>query len=125
MASLHVCDPVAVPLSVLEELQQLRAALAQLRKDNDRLRRDNHPLQTSDATGAAASQVGPDAQAAVVLLNKHAGLSYGKIAQVLTAFFGITLTRGACTQIVLRAGERLQPAHEEIRRHLAESEQIT
>jgi transposase len=87
--------------------------------------RGRHPLQTSDATGAAASQVGPDAQAAVVLLNKEAGLSYGKIARVLSAFFGITLTRGACTQMVLRAGERLRPADEEIRQRLAESEQVT
>ena len=82
-------------------------------------------MQTSDAVGAAASQLGPDAQAAIVVLNKDAGLSYGKIARVLTVFFGITLTRGACTQIVLRAGERLQPAYEEIRQRLAESKQIT
>jgi transposase len=87
--------------------------------------RGRHPLQTSDATGAAASQVGPDAQAAVVLLNKHAGLSYGKVAWVFDALFGIRLTRGACTQIVLRAGERLQPAYAEIRQHLAESKQVT
>jgi transposase len=32
-----------------------------------------HPLQTSDALGAAASQLGPDAQAAVVELNKQGG----------------------------------------------------
>src|SRR5207244_967766 len=32
-----------------------------------------HPLQTSDALGAAASQLGPDAQAAAVHLNKVAG----------------------------------------------------
>ncbi len=82
-------------------------------------------MQTSDATGAAASQVGPDAQTAVVVLNKHAGLSYGKVAWVFDALFGITLTRGACTQIVLRAAERLQPAYEEIRQRLAESQQIT
>jgi transposase len=87
--------------------------------------RGRHPLQTSAATGACASQVGPDAQAAIVLLNKEAGLSYGKIAHVLTVFFGITLTRGACTQIVLRAGERLQPADAEIRQRLAESPQVT
>jgi transposase len=42
--------------------------------------RGRHPLQTSDATGAAQSQLGPDAQAAVVDLNKRAGMSYGKIA---------------------------------------------
>jgi transposase len=245
MASIRVCDPVSVPLSVLEELRQLRAALEQLRQDNDRLRRDNdrlqrelnrtradleqarrqakrqaapfakgpprpkpnkpgrkagdrhgrhghrlppppdrldeahdaplpqvcpdcggpveethvdvqyqadlprrpvvrrfaihcgrcrrcgrscrgrHPLQTSDATGAAASQVGPDAQAAVVLLHEHAGLSYAKVAWVFDALFGIPLTRGAGTRIVLRAGRRLQPAYEEIRRRLAGSKQVT
>jgi transposase len=36
-------------------------------------------LQTSDALGAAAAQLGPDAQAAVVDLNKQAGLSHGKV----------------------------------------------
>jgi len=44
--------------------------------------RGRHPLQTSDAVGAAASQIGPDAQAAVVVLNKQAGLSYAKLARV-------------------------------------------
>jgi transposase len=80
--------------------------------------RGRHPLQTSDATGAAASQVGPDAQAAVVLLNKQCGLSHAKVAGVLTTLFGIPLTRGASAQIVLRAGHRLAPAYQEIRQHL-------
>jgi transposase len=84
-----------------------------------------HPLQTSDATAAAASQVGPDAQAAVVYLNKHAGLSHGKIAQALRTLFGITLSRGACAQIVLRAGRRLQPAYHEIQEHLKTAAVIT
>ena len=84
-----------------------------------------HPLQTSDAIGAAASQVGPDAQAAVVYLNKHAGLSYGKVAHVLDTLFGLSLSRGACAQIVLRAGRRLQPAYQEIQQRLKNSEVIT
>lgn len=84
-----------------------------------------HPLQTSKAIGAAESQMGPDAQAAVVLLNKDAGLSYGKIAAFFGALFGIALTRGACAQIVLRAGRRLRPAYAEIQQRLKESEQIT
>src|SRR5712692_2399582 len=79
-----------------------------------RLVRGRHPLQTSDATGAAASQVGPDAQAAVVLLNKQGGLSHAKVATVLTDLFGIPLTRGAVSQILLRAGQRLRPAYEDI-----------
>jgi transposase len=82
-------------------------------------------LQTSDAVGAAASQVGPDAQAAVVLLNKHAGLSHVKVSRVFDALFGIALTRGACAQIVLRAGRRLLPAYQEVRRRLKESEGVT
>jgi transposase len=84
-----------------------------------------HPLQTSDAIGAAGSQIGPAAQAAVVVLNKDAGLPYGKIAAVFDSLFGIALTRGACAQIVLRAGQRLRPAYAEIQQRIKESEQIT
>lgn len=84
-----------------------------------------HPLQTSDALGAAASQLGPDAQAAVVQLNKEAGLSHGKIQACLGALFGISLTRGACAQIVLRAAGRLEPADEEICQKLKGSGQLT
>jgi transposase len=83
-----------------------------------------HPLQTSDALGAAASQIGPDAQAAVASLNKEAGLSHGKIAACLDTLFGIDLSRGASAQIVLRAGERLEPAYQEIRQATREAEQL-
>jgi transposase len=67
-----------------------------------------HPLQTSDALGAAASQLGPDAQAAVVGLNKQAGLSHGKITRLLHDLFGIGLTRGGSAHAVLRAGRRCE-----------------
>lgn len=73
-----------------------------------------HPLQTSDALGAAASQVGPDAQAAVAFLNKYCGLSYGKISKVFATLFGIQLTPGGAAQIVLRAGRRCEPAYRRI-----------
>jgi transposase len=245
MATIKVFDPVSVPLSVLEELQQLRALVEQLRQENERLRRENeglrgeldvarasldqarrqakrqaapfskgppkpqpkkpgrkagkahgrhghrlapspavvdevleaplpaacphcggsvrqtgvaaqyqteiprrplirrfnvhvgicstcdrrlqgqHPLQTSNALGAAASQIGPDAQAAVVVLNKTFGLSHLKIAAVFQALFGIALTRGASTQIVLRAGTRLQPAREEVRQEIKSAACLT
>lgn len=84
-----------------------------------------HPLQTSDALGAAASQVGPDAQAAVVTLNKEAGLSHGKVVAVLGGLFGIELTRGASAQIVLRAAGRLHSAHQEILREVKASPVVT
>jgi len=64
--------------------------------------------------GAAASQLGPDAQAAVVALNKTFGLSHVKVSKVFEVLFGIHLTRGASTQIVLRAADRLEPADAEV-----------
>jgi transposase len=87
--------------------------------------RGRHPLQTSDATGAAQSQLGPDAQAAVVYLNKRAGLSHGKIADTFHKFYGITLSRGACAQVVLRAGKILQPVYEQIKGRLIGSQHLT
>jgi transposase len=44
-----------------------------------------HPLQTSDALGAAAAQLGAEAIALVVVLNKQLGLSFGKIVTLLQA----------------------------------------
>jgi transposase len=87
--------------------------------------RGRHPLQTSDATGAAQSQLGADAQAAIVYLNKRAGMSHGKIADTFDKFFGITLTRGACAQVVVRAGQILQPVYEQIQERIIDSEHLT
>ena len=87
--------------------------------------RGRHPLQTSDATGSAASQLGPNAQAAVVFLNKQAGLSHGKVSAVMTQMCQVPLTRGASAQIVLRAAARLQPAYDEIRASIRDSEYLT
>jgi len=93
----------------------------------DRCRRriqGRHPLQTSDATGAAASQLGPDAQAAVVELNKDMGLPHGKVVGTFAKLFGIDLSRGASVQIVLRAGERLAPAYQDIVQEIQDTDQL-
>jgi transposase len=87
--------------------------------------RGRHPLQTSAATGAAQSQLGPDAQAAIVDLNKRAGMSYGKIADTFSRAFGMILTRGACAQVILRAAKILQPAYEQIKERIILSHHLT
>jgi transposase len=87
--------------------------------------RGRHPLQTSDATGAAQSQLGGDAQAAIVYLNKRAGMSHGKIADTFDKLFGITVTPGASAQVVLRAGKILEPVYEEIEEHIKSSKYLT
>jgi transposase len=87
--------------------------------------RGRHPLQTSAAVGAAQSQLGGDAQAAVVYLNKHAGLSHGKIADTFAKLFGIALTPGASAHIVLRAGRLLEPVCAQIRQRIKDSKHLT
>jgi transposase len=71
-----------------------------------------HPLQTSDALGAAAAQLGPDAQAAIVEFNKQGGMSHGKISRVFKTLFGIAITRGGSTHVVLRAARRAEPVYD-------------
>jgi len=73
-----------------------------------------HRQQTSDALGAAASQLGPDAQSAIAHLNKHAGLPHGKIAEFFAAFFGIKLSRSGACQAMLRAADRCEPIYQAI-----------
>ena len=83
-----------------------------------------HPLQTSDALGCCASQVGPEAQAAVVMLNKELGLSQGKISRFFQSFFGIKLTRGGSCQIMLRAAGRCEGNYQAIVKHVQQSRWI-
>ena len=77
-----------------------------------------HALQTSDALGAAASQLGPDLQAALVQLNKDAGCSHGKIQRLLRTLFGIELSRGGSVQAMLRAARRCAPVYQALLRAL-------
>lgn len=80
-----------------------------------------HPLQTSDALGCCASQLGPDAQALIVHLNKHAGLSQGKISDLFHTLFDITLTRGGVCQSMLRAARRCEDQYQTIVRQVRRS----
>src|SRR5262245_43531721 len=83
-----------------------------------------HPLQTSNALGAAAAQLGPDAQAAVVELNKQGGLSHGKVTRCLKSLFGIPLSRGGSVHTVLRAAARCEPVYESIRQVVGQSDWV-
>jgi transposase len=83
-----------------------------------------HRLQTSDALGCCASQIGPEAQAAVVTLNKELGLSQGKISRFFQMLFGIKLTRGGSCQIMLRAARHCEGNYQVIVRRVQRSEWI-
>lgn len=83
-----------------------------------------HALQTSDALGACASQLGPDAQAAAAHLNKRAGLSHGKVADFFRTLFGIPLSAGGSCQAVLRAGRRAEGNYRSIVDHVRASAHV-
>ncbi|CAN5300902.1 hypothetical protein BH11PLA2_BH11PLA2_53290 [soil metagenome] len=83
-----------------------------------------HPLQTSDAVGAAASQIGPEAQAAATILHTQFGLSHGKVSSLFLMLFGITLTRGASARIGLRTATRLEDDYDEILKDVRGSPEI-
>lgn len=74
-----------------------------------------HELQTSDALGAAASQLGPDTHAAIAIANKTLGLSHGKIKALLGEIFGLDLCRSTSCRSVLRTAARCQGPHQAIR----------
>jgi transposase len=70
-----------------------------------------HPLQTSDAVGAAAVQLGPRALAVAASFNKQLGLSFGKIETVFVDRFGLTVTRGALVRAVHRVAAKAHPTY--------------
>lgn len=80
-----------------------------------------HELQTSDVVGAAAAQLGPQAHAAMAMLNKELGLSHGKIQCCFELLFGIPVARSTSAHSVLRSGRRCEPAYEEIRSAVRQS----
>ena len=74
-----------------------------------------HPKQTSDALGAASNQIGPNAIALGVQLNKTTGVSYGKISRFLEAFFELTMHRSTILRALLRTAEKAEPLYGEIK----------
>jgi len=92
-------------------VHEFHVAVGQCRQCHRRVQ-GRHPLQTSDALGAAAVQLGPQAVALAVILNKQLGLSFGKIVQLLRDRFGLTVTRGGLVHAVHRAARQAQPTYE-------------
>ena len=70
-----------------------------------------HPAQTSDALGAAGTQLGPRAVALAAWLSKGLGVPAGKIAR-LFAQLGLRVTPGGVTQAVARAARACRPTYQ-------------
>ena len=82
-----------------------------------------HPDQTSDALGAAASQVGPTAKGWAAWLHYGLGLSFAKCARLLGRV-GIDVTAGAICQAAQTAGTGLVPVQREIVRRVNQAPMV-
>jgi transposase len=71
-----------------------------------------HPFQTSNALGAAAAQIGPQAVASAVVLNKQLGLSFGDVATLFQQQYGLRITPSGLVHAVHRAGRQAQPTYD-------------
>ena len=70
-----------------------------------------HRLQTSDAVGVGAVQLGPEALALAAILNKQMGLSLGHTRQVLAYGFGLEVSGGGLCRALARLARRATPTY--------------
>ncbi len=85
----------------------------------------HHSEQTSDALGAAASQLGPTLKAWGMWLHYRMGLSFGRVGEVL-AHLGVNVTAGAiCQSSAKAASSELVPVHAELVARANHSKTIT
>ncbi|MCA1678329.1 MAG: transposase [Actinobacteria bacterium] len=97
-----------------EEIVEIRGHVRRFRISRGRCKRcgkrsqGRHCDQTSDAIGAAGSQVGPRAVAIAAQLNKEFGVAMGKVSQIL-GLFGVSVTPGGLYQAIGRLATAAAP----------------
>lgn len=95
---------------VQPRITQFRVHVGHCRRCGTRVQ-GRHPRQTSNALGAAASQVGPRAVALAADLNKGLGLSFGKVSRLLGDAFGLSLTPGGICLATARVARIAEPTY--------------
>ncbi len=71
-----------------------------------------HPLQTSDALGAAQVQVGPEALTLAAHLIKQMGISHERAGQILEWGYGLRVSRSALCRAMTRLGKKAKPTYQ-------------
>ena len=86
--------------------------------------RGRHPLQTSDATGAAGVQWGANALALAAMLNKECGMPHGKIKRVFEAAFDQPMGRATSCRALSRIAVKLEGARDAIAAEIISSPKV-
>ena len=84
-----------------------------------------HPLQTSDALGAASVQLGPRAVALVVEMHTQLGVPLAKVTQLLRTQFGLAVTPGGLAHLLHRTARQAAPAYDALRGQVRASAVVT
>jgi hypothetical protein len=122
----QLCDKRPL-VQYIEEIPQVRPVVTELTTEEGWCKNcqcdvySTHPLQTSRAGGAAATQLGPRSLALAIDLNKAKGLSMRKTVEILRDYFGLKLTPGGLALAVQRAGKKVAPQYEQMPMTLRQS----
>lgn len=122
---------LAVQQQYQTELPPVRPHVIQFNVPVGRCRRcggrvqGRHPRQTSDALGAAASQLGPHALALAADLNKRLGVPFGKVSAVFESAFGLSVTRGGLCLALHRVARRAEPTYQALVLVVRKAEVVT
>ena len=83
-----------------------------------------HADQTSDALGAAAVQIGPNAVGLAAEMKHGLGVSYGKVARLLKTSFGLGVARSTVARADERLANHLAPTYQRLILRLRASEVV-
>ena len=81
----------------------------------------HHPLQVSEATGAAGTHLGPRALALGAELRHVMGLTVRKTCRVMERCCGLRITPGGLTQALSRVSNRLEDAYNQLKQQVRSS----
>jgi hypothetical protein len=73
--------------------------------------RSRHPLQMSEASGAAKVQLGPRALALAAIINKRYGATMRTTCRLLQETAGLRVTPGGLAQALQRVGQKVEEAY--------------
>jgi transposase len=99
-----------IPVAARPHVRRFRVGVGRCRRCGARAQ-GRHPLQSSDALGAAGAQVGPNAVALAAQLNKELGLPLAKAALVLWQLCGLHVSAGALHQALARLAAAAAPTY--------------
>jgi transposase len=95
---------------VTPRVRRFRVHVGRCRRCRRRVQ-GRHPLQTSDALGAAKVHLGPRAVTLAAELNKQIGTSFGKVSCIFRTAFSLQVTRGGISQALDRIAKSLSPTY--------------